>query len=377
MATGMARATGRNTKARAGKPSVKIIASGFNNPRGLTFGPGGALRRGGRPRRSHSSTVGQCEQAHGRSGPVSREHERPGARRPHLEDRPQAGTCRPWSTRSRRARPAPPSAAWSAASRASQFLGHKLYGLLAGAGCSHGVPDVPNGVFKVGKNGELEADREPERLPGGQPGRRAGRRGLRAGRDLVQHDAVSGNALYPMDSNHGELDKVTPSGKISRVIDISAQVGHVVPTAIIDSARQGHGHGHALEAPQPSLRTSTSATSASSGLRTARCRTRASGSSATTGSSRCAATGLEQVLGLAFRGGKLYALEMSTTPGGPTPGTGAIVQVGPNGPKKTIVSGLIFPTGMTVGPRRRVLRLRAGLRLRCRRGPGPEDHGDN
>ena len=61
------------------------------------------------------------------------------------------------------------------------------------------------------------------------------------------------------------------------------------------------------------------------------------------------ATGLEQVLGLAFRGGKLYALEMSTTPGGPTPGTGAIVQVGPKGPKKTIVSGLIFPTGMTVG----------------------------
>ena len=40
---------------------------------------------------------------------------------------------------------------------------------------------------------------------------------------------------------------------------------------------------------------------------------------------------------------------MSTTPGGPTPGTGAIVQFGPNGPKKTIASGRIFPTGMTVG----------------------------
>ena len=35
-------------------------------------------------------------------------------------------------------------------------------------------------------------------------------------------------------------------------------------------------------------------------------------------------TGVEKVLGLAFRGGKLYALEMSTTAGGPTPGTGAI-----------------------------------------------------
>ena len=56
------------------------------------------------------------------------------------------------------------------------------------------------------------------------------------------------------------------------------------------------------------------------------------------------------MLGLAFRKGKLYALEMSTTPGGPTPGTGALVQVGPNGPKKTIASGLIFPTGLTVGP---------------------------
>ena len=61
------------------------------------------------------------------------------------------------------------------------------------------------------------------------------------------------------------------------------------------------------------------------------------------------ATGLEQVLGLAFRGHSLYALEMSTTPGGPTPGSGAIVQVGPSGPVKTVVSGLIFPTGMTVG----------------------------
>jgi len=34
-------------------------------------------------------------------------------------------------------------------------------------------------------------------------------------------------ALYPMDSNHGELDRVTPDGSISRVIDISAAVGHV------------------------------------------------------------------------------------------------------------------------------------------------------
>jgi hypothetical protein len=61
-------------------------------------------------------------------------------------------------------------------------------------------------------------------------------------------------------------------------------------------------------------------------------------------------SGVEKVLGLAFRGHKLYALEMSTSAGGPTPGTGAIVRVRRHGPPVTIVSGLTFPTGMTVGP---------------------------
>ncbi len=159
---------------------------------------------------------------------------------------------------------------------------------------------------------------------------------------------VSGNALYPMDSNHGELDKVTPSGKISRVIDISAQVGHVVPTAITTQRGKGHGHGHGWKhnsrvpnfyisnlgvfGPPDGTVPNQSVWKLGNDLKL-----------------KLRATGLEQVLGLAFRGGKLYALEMSTTPGGPTPGTGAIVQVGPKGPKKTIVSGLIFPTGMTVG----------------------------
>jgi hypothetical protein len=41
------------------------------------------------------------------------------------------------------------------------------------------------------------------------------------------------HALYPMDSNHGELDRVTQDGTISRMVDISAKVGRVVPTAIV------------------------------------------------------------------------------------------------------------------------------------------------
>jgi hypothetical protein len=55
------------------------------------------------------------------------------------------------------------------------------------------------------------------------------------------------------------------------------------------------------------------------------------------------------VLALAFHGGKPYALEMSTSGGGPVPGTGAIVRVRAGHVAQTIVSGLTLPTGMTIG----------------------------
>ena len=63
------------------------------------------------------------------------------------------------------------------------------------------------------------------------------------------------------------------------------------------------------------------------------------------------ATGLTTVLAVVPAGGEsLYALEMSTAPGDPTPGTGMIVRVDPPGIQTTIASGLTFPTGMTMGP---------------------------
>jgi hypothetical protein len=68
------------------------------------------------------------------------------------------------------------------------------------------------------------------------------------------------------------------------------------------------------------------------------------------GTLKVRATGVEKVLGLAFRGGQLYALEMSTAGGSPLPGTGAIVRVDVHGgPARTVVSGLMFPTGLAVG----------------------------
>ena len=44
--------------------------------------------------------------------------------------------------------------------------------------------------------------------------------------------AVDGD-LYAVEPNHGELDKITTLGQISRVVDISASQGHIVPTAMV------------------------------------------------------------------------------------------------------------------------------------------------
>lgn len=60
-------------------------------------------------------------------------------------------------------------------------------------------------------------------------------------------------------------------------------------------------------------------------------------------------SGYTTVLGLAVRNGKLYVLETSNLLNGPAPGTGDIVSIDLFGRKKTVVSGLDFPTGMTFG----------------------------
>jgi hypothetical protein len=330
-----------------GTPSVSIFATGFNNPRGLTFGPDHKLYVAEGGLGGTNSTVGQCEQASGAAAPYTGSTNDPvnGGR---ISKVGKSGSVKTVVG-------ALPSSQTSAAlgslvSGVSSvaFLGHKLYGLLAGAGCSHGVPDVPNGVFKVGKNGTWKIIADLSAFQAANPVAVPDEDDFEPDGTWYSMIAARG-ALYPMDSNHGELDKVTRKGKISRVIDISAQVGHVVPTAITQRGRdhgKHHGWKHGgssqvfisnLGVFGPADGTVPNQSVWQLGLRgNAKLKLRT--------------TGLEQVLGLAFRKGKLYALEMSTTPGGPTPGTGALVQVGPNGPKKTIASGLIFPTGLTVGP---------------------------
>lgn len=311
-----------------GTGKVSVYATGLQNPRGLKFGPDGNLFVAEGGTGGTNSTAGSCEQVPFPVGPYL--GSRTGGRISRISET---------GVRSTVTDRLPSSSANEIIGGDVEgvadiaFIHGAMYALIAGGGCSHGVAQAPsprpNGVVRVREDGSWsyvanlsawslnnpvanpeEDDYEPDGTP-------------------YSMIAVKG-VLYAIEPNHGELLRITTKGDVSRVLDISASQGHVVPTALAYRGSFFVGNLHPF--PNPGGASNIWRITPS-------------------GAISLVVTGLNMVLGLVISDdARVYVLEMTAGAPFPTPGLGRVIRIDPSGAKTVIASGLSFPTGMTMGP---------------------------
>jgi sugar lactone lactonase YvrE len=308
-----------------------VVASGLNNPRGLKFGPDGNIYVAEAGTGGTTSTVGTCAQVPPPVGPYTGSTTGSrismitpaGARTTVVDNLPSAQDAIP-----------PNPDVIGAADVA--FLGNTLYGLESGAGCSHGVSSIPNNVFKANADGSWTQVADLSAFLQAHPVAKPNAADFEPDGTWYSMVASGGN-LYAVEPNHGELDKVSPDGTVTRVADISATEGHSVPTSVAVGPDGNFYVGNLFHFPIASGDAEILKITPS-------------------GQVTHYAMGLTAVVGLAFDSkGNLFALELSAAPpaGSPAPlvpGTGRVVEVSSSGTITQVAGGLTLPGAMTIGP---------------------------
>lgn len=307
----------------------KVFATGLNNPRGLKFGPDGSLYvaeagTGG------THTYSKCTQVVPPVGPYKGSNtgsrisviDGNGVRSTFVDHLPSSTTT-------------PETGSGNQGVADVEFLGSTLYAVLSGAGCSHAVPDVPNGIIKINPDRSWTmvancseflmthpvAHPDPDDFePDGTP---------------YSMTSVQGS-LFITQPNQQEIDRIDPhSGAITRIADISKN--YPGPTKWIGPTSMVYHNGNfyfGTLTPFPVVQGAAKVYKLNG-----------------QGSYSVFASNFTTILGIAFDNhNRLYVLENTVGAPGLTPGLGQIERIDDKGKRELITSGLNLPTAMTFGP---------------------------
>ena len=200
----------------------------------------------------------------------------------------------------------------------------------SGAGCSHGHAQADNGILQRSPAGQWSALSNLSQWLLANPGAKGAEQPL--ARDYEPDGTWFSmvfelGRLYALEPNHGLLVSVHPElGTVELERDLFATFGdHTYTTMATYNGDLYIGTlGRIVQSFDASI------------YRLSR-----------EGIAEVFATGLKAVLGLTFdRRGQLYAIQSPIF----VPGTGSLVRVDQSGGHEVIVSGLTFPSALTLGP---------------------------